>query len=307
VALTPQTEGSFTVLARDLLRLNQVDPAAAVCAQAMAKGLAGQDIHQVLLEIAAARNDQAGVDAQLAWAKDKPAERVMLLYAARYAEKLGQLRRGEALYAQDSQLFKDQGVRDFTLPFRARELADLGREDLARPVLDQIGEDSYNDTDYVFDEAELGDAHRAETLLGPDVSDAPQDTLENFIFAPEIRAVLALRRGKPLDAVADMAPTQRFEMRAFDSPYLNGRVDLAAGEAPNAAAEFRKVIDNPGIEPTSPLYPLAQLGLARALTAEHDVAGAKKAYQQLFAEWKSADPDLPPLIAARAEYAKLGH
>jgi len=305
LALSPQREPSYTVLARDLMHLNRFDEAAAVCAEAVAKGVAGQDIHGLLAELAAARGDQAGIDAQLAWARGKPAERTLLLYAARYAARLGQIGRSEPMYDRLSQISKDQGLVDYTLPFRARELEDLGRPDLARAALARVSPDS-NDTDYVFDLAEFGDAHRAEAMLGPNVSDAPQDTLENNIFAPETRAVLALRRGRPLDAVAAMAPTQRYEMRAYDSPYLNGRIDLAAGEATNAAVEFRRIIDNPGIEPTSPLYPLAWLGLARALAAQHDLAGAKKAYEQVFVLWKAADRDLPPLLAAQSEYSRLG-
>jgi hypothetical protein len=60
-----------------------------------------------------------------------------------------------------------------------------------------------------------------------------------------------------------------------------------------------------GLWPLSFYYPLAQLGLARALAAQHDAAGARTAYQDFFASWKDADPDIPILKEAKAEYAKL--
>ncbi|HKW67655.1 MAG TPA: hypothetical protein VJP04_10240, partial [Terriglobales bacterium] len=91
----------------------------------------------------------------------------------------------------------------------------------------------------------------------------------------------------------------------FNTHVLRGEAYLASGDAANAVTEFRKFLARRVDAPFSFYYPLAQLGLARALTAQHDVAGARTAYQDLFAMWKDADPDLPVLKQAKAEYAKL--
>ena len=72
-----------------------------------------------------------------------------------------------------------------------------------------------------------------------------------------------------------------------------------------AAAEFKKVIDKKTINPLSPLHSISQLQLARSLALAGDNTGARTAYQDLFAKWKDADPDLPLLKQAQAEYAKL--
>ncbi len=91
----------------------------------------------------------------------------------------------------------------------------------------------------------------------------------------------------------------------FQNHVLRGQAYLASGDGANAAAEFRKFLARRSNAPFSFYYPLAQLGLARALAAQHDAAGARTAYQDLFAMWKDADADLLPLKQAKAEYAKL--
>jgi hypothetical protein len=72
-----------------------------------------------------------------------------------------------------------------------------------------------------------------------------------------------------------------------------------------AATEFQKILDHHGLWVSSELYPLARLQLARALMLQGDTAKARLAYQDFFAFWKDADPDIPVLISAKAEYAKL--
>ncbi|HTW32834.1 MAG TPA: hypothetical protein VMD76_14225, partial [Candidatus Sulfotelmatobacter sp.] len=72
-----------------------------------------------------------------------------------------------------------------------------------------------------------------------------------------------------------------------------------------AVLEFRKILARRVLSAFSVIYPMAQLDLARALVAQHDPANARSAYQDFFAAWKSADPDIPVLIEAKKEYAKL--
>ena len=80
---------------------------------------------------------------------------------------------------------------------------------------------------------------------------------------------------------------------------------VAAGQAREAAAEFQKILDHRGIVLNSPLGALAHVGLARAHAASGNNAAARSAYQDFFALWKDADPDVPILIQAKSEYAKL--
>jgi hypothetical protein len=91
----------------------------------------------------------------------------------------------------------------------------------------------------------------------------------------------------------------------FQTLYLRGEAFLAGGSGGEAAGEFQKIIDHRGLLPTTPTWSLAHLGLARARKLAGDASGSRKAYQDFLALWKDADPDIPILKEAKAEYARL--
>jgi hypothetical protein len=78
-----------------------------------------------------------------------------------------------------------------------------------------------------------------------------------------------------------------------------------SGQGSEAAREFQKILDHRGVVMFEPIGALAHLGMARAYALQGDTAKAHVAYQDFFALWKDADPDIPILITAKAEYAKL--
>jgi tetratricopeptide (TPR) repeat protein len=130
--------------------------------------------------------------------------------------------------------------------------------------------------------------------------------LQNDVYEAVARAALALRHGPTEDAIQALAPAMPYELRTYDVPYLLGRIYLAAGNGADAAVEFRKILDNPGIDPTMAEYNLAHLGLARALRLQRDLAGSAAQYDAFLAAWRDADTDIPVLLEARAEFAALG-
>jgi eukaryotic-like serine/threonine-protein kinase len=87
--------------------------------------------------------------------------------------------------------------------------------------------------------------------------------------------------------------------------YLRGEALLKLKPGDKAAAEYQAILDRRGIDPINPLYSLAHLGLARAFAAQGILPKAKTAYQDFFAVWKDADPGLPVLAQAKAEYGTL--
>jgi tetratricopeptide (TPR) repeat protein len=87
--------------------------------------------------------------------------------------------------------------------------------------------------------------------------------------------------------------------------YLRGQAYLMLYNGSAAAAEFQKMIDHRGIVLNFPLGALAHLGLARAYALAGDTAKARTAYQDFLTLWKDADPDIPILQQAKAEYARL--
>jgi hypothetical protein len=87
--------------------------------------------------------------------------------------------------------------------------------------------------------------------------------------------------------------------------YVRGLAYLASKQGPGAAAEFQKVLDHPGIVLYEPIGALARLGMARAHALAGDTGAARKAYEDFLDLWKDADPDIPMLKEARAEYERV--
>jgi eukaryotic-like serine/threonine-protein kinase len=96
-----------------------------------------------------------------------------------------------------------------------------------------------------------------------------------------------------------------YEFADLDCIYERGNAYLALGKGKEAAGEFQKLLDHRGLVSNDPKGALAHLGLARAYAMQGDTAKAKAAYQDFLTLWKDADPDIPILIAAKAEYARL--
>jgi len=136
----------------------------------------------------------------------------------------------------------------------------------------------------------------------------PKDTASIGVLLPMTRAAIELNRGNTSQAIDLLRPASRFELggvAGFWLNYLLGQTYLKQRSGKEAASEFQKILDHRGVEPLSPFYPLAHLGLARAAALNGDTAQARKSYQDFLALWKDADSDLPVLQQAKDEYEKL--
>ena len=154
--------------------------------------------------------------------------------------------------------------------------------------------------------ATCGAFSEAQTIVAELIRRHPKDTELNKIMLPLVQARIELQRGNAGQAIQLLETTRPYEGYAlFQIAYLRGQAYLSQQNGAGAATEFQKILDHRGSQPTSPLYALAQLGLARAAALSGDMAKARKAYQDFFALWKDADPDLPVLQDARLEYEKL--
>ena len=115
-----------------------------------------------------------------------------------------------------------------------------------------------------------------------------------------LRATIESGRGNVDEAITLLEPLRSYErgiVTGLGTNYMRGYFYLQQRRGNEAIAEFKKIIDNPGIDPFSPARPLAHLGLARAAVVNGDTSAARKAYQDFFALWKDADPDLPVIGA----------
>jgi eukaryotic-like serine/threonine-protein kinase len=161
-----------------------------------------------------------------------------------------------------------------------------------------------------------GDFSRSEAL-GDDLDKRfPEDTFVKFTYAPVLRGLASLGRGKPADAVERLEIALRYELASnglnfnfylggLHSAYVRGEALTAAHRYGDAAAEFQKILDHRGVVGVDPIGALAHLQLGRALVLSGDKAKAKAAYGDFLTLWKDADSDLQILKQAKAEYARL--
>jgi eukaryotic-like serine/threonine-protein kinase len=185
----------------------------------------------------------------------------------------------------------------------------LGNYALARKLCRQAGEAS-KDGDLGLAQcamalAEAGDVTQAEALAAKLDRLRPEDTRNQKIWLPVIRSIIERERGNAVKAVDLLAPVTQYEQGELGVPYPRAQAYLAAGEHAKAAAEFEKLIGHRGWFGWGVFAPLAQLGLARAYAMQGDRENSRKAYDDFFTTWKDADPDIPILRQAKAEYKKL--
>jgi tetratricopeptide (TPR) repeat protein len=184
----------------------------------------------------------------------------------------------------------------------------LGNYGLARRVCRQAGELGKDSTTELWRCAEAfgdaGDLVQAEALATKLDRMGPEDTIEQKVHLPLIRSIIERERGNAVGAADLLAPAEQYE-QTLDLLYQRGQAYLAAGEHAKAAAEFDKLIGHRGSGWWQVYAPLAQLGLARAYATQEDRENSRKAYDHFFNTWKDADPGIPILRQAKAEYKKL--
>jgi DNA-binding winged helix-turn-helix (wHTH) protein/tetratricopeptide (TPR) repeat protein len=157
-----------------------------------------------------------------------------------------------------------------------------------------------------------GNSARAETLATDLEKRFPEDTIVRFSYLPVVRARILLNRGEASKAIEQLQVSAPYELGAprllfgaLYPIYVRGEAYLAARQGAEAAIELQKILDHRGVVGSDPIGALAHLQLARAAAFTADKAKAKAAYEDFFLLWKDADPDIPVLKQARAEYLKL--
>jgi tetratricopeptide (TPR) repeat protein len=199
----------------------------------------------------------------------------------------------------------DTGVADNILHGRARVLVEYGEIEQARSVLKQYTGDASKASDLVFLQAETGDVAPAQRFLAAFSPLTEKDTVHIFFDLPLVRAQVSLHAHKPLEAIQQLEPARPYQLRDFNVPWLRAEAETEAGQLDAAAADYRLILANQGVDPISPLYSLAHLRLARVLAQQNKREETRQQYLALFDAWKNADSNLPLLQAARSEFAKL--
>ena len=191
--------------------------------------------------------------------------------------------------------------------YHADEEAYLGNYDLARKLCAQADEAGNKSAPGLFKCShalgQAADTSPAEALAAKLNELFPEDTFQQKILLPVIHSTIQRARGNLKAAVDLLSPVKQFpNVVVF---YNRARAYMAAGDQAKAVADFQTVIDNPGWPDWELFEPLSQLGLAQAYAKQGDHENSRKAYDVFFTTWKNADPNIPILRQAKADYKKL--
>jgi eukaryotic-like serine/threonine-protein kinase len=312
----------YSNLGLDDLALGKFDQAQAILDQAADQKVDGTVLRLTRYQLAFLRRDAPGMATQVAWAGQKPGEGLFLSTQSDTEACYGRLRKAREVSRRAAEASNRSDMSEAAAIWEAsaalRE-SDFGNRDLARrgaeaAVNHATGKQVWALAALAF--ARAGDAPRAEALAQKLEQAYAGDTLLRYYWLPVIRASIELNRGdnaKALeflqDAVpydlADPFPVSASPIGNMYSVYLRGEAYLQAHQAREAAAEFQKILDHPGVVLNEPILALTQARLASASAVASDPAKARAQYQSFFTLWKDADPDLPILRQAKSEYAKL--
>jgi len=280
----------------------------------------GLDIRANLYLLYFLRGNIKGMEQQLAWAAGRPGdEDVMLSGQADTEAYYGRLMRARDYSRRAMEAAVRADSKETAALWRAA--AGLRESEFGNPAAAGQNVDAALSLSSGRDIkllaaltlARAGQATNAKRLVEQLKLDrtASTNTMLKFYCLPTISAAIEISKANPSQAVLDLEAAMPYELGGpLMFPYLypswvRGQAYLAANNGAAAAAEFKKLIDHPGIVLNQPTGALAHLQLGRAYALAGDTAKARAAYEDFFMLWKDADPDIPILKQAKAEYARL--
>jgi serine/threonine protein kinase/tetratricopeptide (TPR) repeat protein len=314
IRLAPNEALGYQNLGSVYLAMNRFAEAKGVREKQIAANLDSALDHADLYAIAFLEGDTAAMQRQVEWAKGKPDEFDMLQVVAEAAVSRGRLQAAREAYGQAVEIArrgKLEEVASRIMAVHAENEALVGNAVQARERAAGALAMSRNRPILVICSYALalaGDVAKAGAIADELGRLFPLHTVINSISLPATRAQVEIDRGDPAKAIELLraAAPYEFGWLARGLPnYIRGQAYLQARQGPEAEAEFQKILDHRGVCQTAPQCALAHLGLGRARALSGNNAAARTAYQDFLALWKDADPNVPILNEAKAEYAKL--
>ena len=323
IRLDPDVPINYAALAANYQALNRLEEAENILQQASERKLEIPDFLIQRYDLAFLQADKAAMQRLAALAQKKSGvddgisnhQALVLAYS-------GHLQRARRMSQHAVDMAQQSGQRETAALYQAaaalRE-ALFGNAPAARQsAMAALQLSSDRETEYgaAFALALSHDSSRAITLINDLERRFGEDTSVRFVYLPTLHALLALSHNEPASAIEQLANSAEYELStprssihgnfgALYPVYVRGIGYLAAHQGVEAAAEFQKILDHRGIVVSDPIGALARLQLGRAIVLSGDKIKAKIAYREFLTLWKDADPDIPILQQANAEYAKL--
>jgi eukaryotic-like serine/threonine-protein kinase len=299
----------------DYLMINRLDEAKMVLQVARKQNLDHLFLELCGYVIAFGENNMAEMQRVLNWSVGRPGEEDGVLNAESTAQAyFGHLEKAREFTTRAIAAERRDGLKEVAANTQAwmalRESAMGNAQSARRNLAEAMASGENVDEPAALTFAVLGDLLKAQNLADALSKRRPLDTNIQRVELPVIRAQIEIAHGKPLRAIEILRAAAPFGLgtcRASDwcLPFWLGEAYLRAAEGPSAAEQFQYLLNHRSALLYYYSLPLAQLGLARAYILAGDTAKARTAYQDFLALWKDADPDIPILKQAKAEYAKL--
>jgi eukaryotic-like serine/threonine-protein kinase len=318
--LDPNSMNRYANLGIAYLHLNQLEEAKHTFDQALAHNLDGAWLRQNIYFLAFLQGDDSQMRQQVAWGAGKPGEEDVLLSSESDTEAYyGRLDKARDFSRQAAESALRADSKEIAALWKANAAlrdAELGETSSARQgAKAALGLSSGRDvkTLVALTMARIGVASQAKALAEELRRNYPTNTLIKLYWLPTINAAIQLQENNSSAALRELETAAPYELG--DPPpmqkgtlypaYLRGQAYLLAHNGSAAATEFQKLLDHRGIVLNFVTAALAHLQVGRAYTMSGDAPKAKTAYQDFLTLWKDADPDIPILKQAKAEYAKL--
>jgi serine/threonine protein kinase/tetratricopeptide (TPR) repeat protein len=318
VRLAPDNVTGYGNLGTAYYNLNRLDEAKNAFDQALARKLDGGFLRVEMYYLAFLRGDAAQMEQQMAWGAGKPGAEDMLLSAQSDTEAYYGRRstaRDFSRRAVDSAVRSDSketaALWQANAALREAEWGDTvsAKQGITAALALSPGRDVKVAAALAL--ARTGDVLRAKVLVGELEKSYATNAILKLYWLPTINAAIELNKGNSSQALVSLEAATPYELQTATfinylyPAYVRGQAYLLAHNGTGAAAEFQKLLDHRGAAANFVTGALAHLQLGRAYAMAGDTAKAKSAYQDFFILWKDADPDIPILKEAKAEYAKL--
>jgi DNA-binding winged helix-turn-helix (wHTH) protein len=326
IGMDPDFSIGYSILAGSYLALGRTGEAEEMLQRAFERKLDIPDFHVQRYVIAFLKDDKTGMEREVAQSREKSAVDDWMSnaegFVAAYSGHLEEARR-MSQRAADLARKADRRATEalYETDAAVREGLFGNMSTASRRAGDALGLSKGRDVKYgaALALALSGDSSRTQTVIDDLSKHFPEDTVVQFTYLPALRALLALNRGQPAKAVEMLQMAIPYEGGTMieggsevllgagnlDAVYVRGLAHLAAHHGAEAASEFQRILDHPGIVGCDPIGALAHLQLGRADALAGDKTKARSVYQDFFTLWKDADSDIPILKQAKAEYAKL--
>jgi eukaryotic-like serine/threonine-protein kinase len=323
IELDPDADIGYSNLAYDYLYLARLPEAEGALGKAADRKLEMPDFIVQRYDVAFLKSDEAAMARAVTSAQsDSAAEDWIFHHQSFVSAYAGRLREARKMSLHASELAQQAGHRERSALFEtgsALREALFGNAAVAKQHAAAALEQAKNrEVEYgnALALALAGSSSKAQTMADDLERNFPEDTSVRFSYLPVLRASLALSSHQPsiaIQALESAVPyelgTPRSNLQGFFGAlypiYVRGEAYLAAHQGAEAIAEFQKILDHRGIVMSDAIGALAHLQLGRAYVLAGDNAKAQAAYQTFLNLWKNADPDIPVLKQAKAEYAKL--